>query len=629
MDDPVPPVAAADPVANETLGIRLKQVMDAGKGVRSKFLSTGNEINQYAYSDDFKFVYQDWNEDDATAFRAKISKAAEYVEIIGPYLYQNNPVYEVTPKKFAYPECVARNAWEAQYLDWAAKEQDLYTQAMRTTNEALVYGRGVMWTGYDTRKKCVSHTYDSVSNLIIDPDAQCLGDANIKFRVRLKARHELLQLFPDQEAMIKDLPKATDLPSHLKAGNNPISDLIQYVEAYARVGVSRWLPLSAQTDDDSPIKVTMTMEGKIIAQGPWEIPFWRDDLWPCTELDFRELPGQTWPAAPLQPALCWIKALNWVTTLYVRKSLFTSKTPLIAVERNGSGFEKDQLSRLIHGGAIETLKLTINGSEPWKIDDFIKLLELPSGVADLERYLDVMGRNFADASGLTEFLATGSGDTQSRTAADVENKDQKSQTRIKHMVVQEEKFMTSLGRKARIAARYLEAPEDIAAIFGPQAGQEWGYLASPEEVAQQRAMQQQAEQMNQQLAELGPQMAAVGLAAPAPQPVPPVQAIDFDEFLRESDVTVESGSMKRLDHAQKVDAANASMNQPFAALMSINQTVPALELMANWALVNDLPEKAQASIQEAIANIKAMPPPIPMATQGPGAPPPASPMAAK
>lgn len=618
--DPTAALPSVDHSAPETeqLGIRLKQVMDAGKGVRSGFLTTGNEINQYAYSTDFKFVYQDWNEDDTSAFRARISKAAEYVEIIGPYLYQNNPVYEVTPKKFAYPECIARNGWEAQYLDWAAKEQDLYTQAMRCTNESLVYGRGVMWTGYDTRKKCVSHSYDNVSNLIIDPDAQCLGDANIKFRVRLKPRYELIQLFPEQEAMIRDLPKATDLPSHLKSGNNPVSDLIQYVEAYARVGVSRWLPLSAQTEDDSPTKVTMTMDGKIIAQGPWEIPFWRDDLWPCTELDFRELPGQVWPAAPLQPALCWIKALNWMTTLYIRKSMFTTKTPLVTVERNGSGFEKDQLAKLIYGGAIETLKLTINGSEPWKIDDFLKLLELPSGVEDLERYLGIMTRNFEDASGLTQFLTTGGSETQSRTAEDVKSKDQKSQTRIKHMVVQEEKFMTTLGRKARIAARYLEAPEDIAALFGPQAGQEWGYLASPEEVQQQRQMQQEAEQMNQQIAELGPQMQAIGATPPPPRPVPPVAAIDFDNWIRESDVTVEAGSMKRLDHDQRIDAANDSMNQPFSALMSIGQTIPALQLMANWMEVNDLPAEAQASIQKAIANIKATP--LPTSPLPPGAP---------
>jgi len=611
MQAPDPAVQKMDDATTENLGSRLRQVMDAGKNVRKEFLETGKEINQYAYDAKFAFMYQDWDDADTFAFRAKISKAAEYIEVVGPYLYQNNPVYNVTPKSFAYKECIARNRWEAEYLDWAAKEQDLYTQCTRSINEGLTYGRGVVWTGYDIRKKCVSHSFDSVKNLIIDPDAQNMADANIKFRIRIKPRYELMQMFPEKEAFIRDLPKATDLPSHLMLGSNPVSDLIQYVEAYARVGVSRWLPPSAQTVDDSPTKITMTMDGKIIAQGPWEIPFWRDDMWPCEELDFRELPGQIWPAAPLQPALCWIKALNYITTLYVRKTIVTTRTPLIVMERNGSGFEKDQLQKLVNGGQIETLKLTVNGSEGFKLDDFITQFKWDSGVADLDRYLAIMTKNFEDASGLTQFLATGQSETQSRTAEDVKNKDQKSQTRINHMKVQVEKWTSKLGRKARMVARYLETPEDIAKIFGPQAGQEWGYLASPEEVAQQREMQQQAEQMNEQNAVLGQQMAAMGQPIPPPQPIPPVQAVDFDQWLLESDVDIESGSMRRIDRDQQIDASNTAMNQAFPALMQVGQTVPALHILKSWAKLNDMPRETQEAIDQAITQAAAMPPPPP------------------
>lgn len=623
-----------DPVVSERVGARMKQVYDAGKNTRKSFLETGDEINKYAYDKTYDFLYQDWDTGDGEAFfKAKVAKAAQFVEIVGPYIYQYNPTWTVTPKSFAYPECIARNKWEEEYLNWAAGEQDLYTQASRVVNEGLVYGRGVMWTGYNPRKNCVTHSYGSIKDLVIDPDAMTMDEANIKFRRRIKPRYELLQLYPKMEKMIRELPKATNLPSHLKASTTASgpqetgSDLLSYIEAYTRVGASRWMSDAQEAMGNDPAKIVMTEEGKIIDIGPWEIPFWRDDMWPCEELDFRELPGQVWPAAPMGPGLGFVKALNWLHTLYMSKMRVTTRTPLIVMKRNGVEIEKDQLVRLLKGSQMDTLVITVNGNEQYKISDLVEQFKYDTGVAEFERFAAIMETGFERATGLESILFAGNTNTQIRTAEDAKLKDRNSRTRIDHMKTMVEKFATRLGRKGRLAARYLETPEDITKIFGPQAGQEWGFLAPPEVVQQQRMMQQQTEQSNQQMAQMIPQLQAAGIPVPPPRPIPPVTAVDFDNWILESDVGIESGSMRKLDHDQQIDATNAAMNQAFPAMMQASHErpellAPALHILSSWAKANAIPQEAQDAIAQAIKIASVPPPPPPM----PMGPPPSGPI---
>jgi hypothetical protein len=481
-----------------------------------------------------------------------------------------------------------------------------------------------MWTGYNPRKKCVTHSFGSVKELVVDPDAMTMDEANIKFRRRIKPRYEVMQMFPEKEALIKQLPKATDLPSHLSNTNNQNtnSELISYIEIYTRVGAGRWMSDAQSALGDDPQKIVISDEGKVIDIGPWEIPFWHDDLWPCEELDFRELPGQVWPAAPMEPGLGFIKAINWLHTLYMTKMRVTTRTPLVVMKRNGVEIEKDQLVKLLRGSQMDTLVVTVNGNENYKISDLVEQFKFETGVAEFERFASIMENGFERATGLDSILFAGQTSTQIRTAEDAKLKDRNSRTRIDHMKQMVEKFMSQLGRKGRIAARYLETPEDIGKIFGPQAAQEWGYLAPPEVVAQQRELQKQTEQANQQMGDLAPQLQAAGIPVPPPRPIPPVQAVDFENWLLESDVSIESGSMRRLDIDQQIDATNAAMNQAFPALMQAGQTVPALHILQSWAKSNDMPQETQDAIADAIKRASMPPPPPPMPAGPPGAPPP-------
>ena len=592
QDIPTPDQAGQEP-SDEfkvKIGERLKQILEAAKATRASFIETGDEINKYAYDKDYNFLYQNWETQNGELFfKAKVAKAAQFVDIIGPYIYQYNPTYRVSPKAFAYPECVQRNKWEEQYLNWSAHETDLYTQNTRCVNESLIYGRGVVWTGYNPRKKCVQHQFDTIKNLFVDPDATCWDDVNIIFRKRIKPRWEVIQNYPKSKKDIGELQKSNDLPSQLKqtagSGANGPSDLIVYYEAYARIGIGRFMSDAEGEIDDSPMKYVFTEAGKIIDILPWEIPFWRDDLWPVEPLDLRELPGHVWPAAPMQPGLGFMKALNWIHTLYLSKMQVTTRTALIIFNRNGNKIEKDEVFKLIRGDQMDTIQVTVNGNEDYDINKMVQQFKFDTGVAELERFNSVIGGEFDKATGLYSLLYAGQTDTQIRTAEDAKMKDRNSRNRIDHMKVQVEKFATKLGRKNRFAARFLETPDDIGRIFGPQAGQEWGYLADPQEVAQARQAQQQQAQ-----------------AGYPPDQIPPVEAVDFDQWIMESDVDVESGSMRRADVDQAVDAADRAMNQAVPALMSSGDKPAAYEIMKAWAQINNMPSSVQEALGQAQQN---------------------------
>lgn len=601
-----PAVATGPDVDQDELGQRLKRVIDAAKESRKSFMEMGDEINKYAYDPQYEFLYQDWESDNGELFhKAKVSLAAQFVELMGPYLYQYNPTYRLTPKPTADPAALARIPWEEAYLNWAAKRQNLYREASRTVNQSLVYGRSVVWTGYNERRKCIAHQHGSIRDLFLDPDAVTLDDCNVKIRRRYKPRWEALNCYPKAGDTIREMSKAKDLPSHMKEKNHGASqDIVVYYEMYCRVGAERWMPLAKQsgTIDDSPMKYIVSDDGKILDVLPWEIPFWRDDLWPCEELDLRELPDAVWPASPLEPGLGFIRAINWATTLYLSRMQVTARTALVALSRNGEGIADEELIKLVSGGQFDFLRIKITGSEGYKLSDFVEQFKLDSGVVDLEKTIAICTQQFEKATGLYDLLYAGQTATQIRTAEDAKMKDANSKTRINHMVTQVEKWATNLGIKERFAARYLEQPDDISGIFGnPQAGQAWGYLAPPEDIQQAQQIAQQIQGLLQQPG-LPPAMAMQLQQQLATMPV----LVDFDKWCLESDITIESGSMRRPDVDQAIDASNQFMNQAFPALMKAQQVLPALSGLAAWAKVNQQPPEFQAAIASAMQNVQMM-----------------------
>lgn len=638
-----PAAATIDPMAPDRRdGPTLKRIVEAAIESRSDYIKIGEKVEKYGYSSDYAFLYQEFAaEMPDLFFKARVNKASEFVEVMGPQLYPYDPSYLVNTKGWAEPSVRARHEVEAQYVNHLTRACDRYRHGRDSVTHGLTYGRGVLWTGYNQRKGLVQSTAVTSKQILLDPDAQCLEEANILIRERVKPRWELLQMFPDQaeylETAEKMAEKATDSRTQK---NNTISDLIRYYECYFLVGIHHYyddMTFGGQVDD-SPLKYIVCGD-TVLSKGAWEIPFWRDDRWPCRFLDLKRRPAKLWPQAPLEPALGHIEALNWIYTLYLSKMRFTTRTPLAVMSLNGQGIDEDNLVKLLHGSQMDVIKVTVNG-ENYKLGDFVQQFKFESGVEELERFVNIVTKEFEHASGLGEIMYFGQTDTQLRTAEDVRLKADTSKSRVNDMKTQVEKFMSEVGENERIAARYLEAtPDRITQLFGPQAGQAWGSLAPPEKVAQEQQMRaqivasqvqmlgQQAQTMSQMPLPPGamppppfnPQAAAEQVQASLPPPA----FIDFDAWLHEASCDVEYGSMRAKNIQQQIDAVNVAMNQLPAVVAMIPGGAQLIgAIVADFTKLNNMSDELQGAakqFQQTAAMTPMMPPAPAAAPPGPAA----------
>jgi putative FmdB family regulatory protein len=616
-------------------GATLKRIIDAAVEARKDYISTGEEIEKYGYSKDYDFLYQEFADQFQNLFfKAKVNKTSEFVEVMGPQLYPYDPYYLVNTEEGADPTVHARHDVEAKYVNYLTRAGDRYRHGRDAVTHGLTFGRGVLWTGYNGRKGLVQSTAIHSKHILLDPDAGSLEEANILVRQRVKPRWELIQQFPDCEEHLKSVEKMAERPTDAKnKNNNAVSDLIAYYECYFLTGIHHYYDnmTFGGVVDDSPMKYVVCGE-YVLQKGPWEIPFWRADRWPCRFLDLKRRPGKVWPQAPLEPALGHIRALNWIYTLYLSKMRLTTRTPLAVMTINGQGIDEENFCKLVYGGQMDIIKLSVNG-ENYKLDDFVKQFKWETGVEELERFVNIVTKEFEHASGLGEIMYFGQTDTQLRTAEDVRLKADTSKSRVNDMKTQVEKFMSEVGENERIAARYLEAtPDRIAQLFGPQAGQAWGSLGSPEQVAQEQQMRSQLVagqvQMLQNQATTMSRMPLPPGAMPPPPfdpnaaaqqvqaSLPPPAFIDFDAWLHEASCDIEYGSMRPKNIQQQIDAVNVAMNQlPATVAMLPGGAALIGAIVADYTKLNNMSDELQGAAKLFAQTVASMPiaPPAPAA----------------
>jgi hypothetical protein len=563
----------------EQKGRIIKRLLDNAIKARAPFMKTGKEIERYGYARDFNFEYTAAGEE--LFFKAKVAKTAQFIDIVGSALYQTNPDRRVNPRPWTTDQQRARSALMQQYLNYTPGQCDLYGHSRRAIIEGLIYGRGVLWTGWNDRKKCVQSVHDTIDNLLVDPDARIPEEMGWVARRRVRPRAELLSKHKDPEAQkaIKKIPAKVEKNSDADGGtatdwerSDYGSDQVEFYECYFRNGLSRYkggidvtgggAAADMPETEDSERKYYVTRDGDLIDETDWEIPYFKADGWPCTLLDFRERPGSIWPVSPLEPGLGHQKALNWLYTLYLSKARITTRTLVAVATQNGQGLDLKATHKALYGKALEFITLNVNGDQA-RIDQFIQQFDFKLNVDEFVALNQIINHEFEQATGLTEFLATGGSETQARSAEEVKIKDTKSRTRIEDYRAIMEKWASLVARKEALAARYLCEPEDLVPIFGPQAAQAWGQIMPSVE-------------SQIQMAKAGA-ISMRDITAPGPNDV------IFDEWVHEADYEIVAGSLRRKDIDQAIDAADAAMNQLVPTLISEGASGPASAIIADWA----------------------------------------------
>lgn len=478
------------------------------------------------------------------AFRMQVNKVFELIEIFGAVIYHRNPVRTVTlykqpdlpPDAYGLPADmamltpeqtqlmgVAQSDAEARvsrevarqllesYLNYTPNELDLKRQAKKFVNEGLMKGMGVLWPelieldGSGTEPiRMVGSFYDSVDNLLIDPDFDNMDDMLWCARRCVRPLEEVALEYQIPE---DDLAKHLDGNTEIKADNEPRNTkkksgqtqrLITYYKVWSKCGagdrfkdapkegrgvfdsIGKYcylvicegveyplnLPPSVMQEEIDP---QTGIPQSVMLRMAWPVPYYLDPGgWPFVPLAFHPKPGYAWPISHIKPAVAELRMLNWGMS-FLASRIATSCETIIAVQKAADQEFKDQLLAPSEGGfkIIELAELLGR-----RVEDVISTFQLPQVTKDLWDILTAVADQFAQRTGLTE-LAYGYTRNQFRSAAEATIKQENVSVRPDNMANDLEDAMSTLARREALAARWLLEPKDVAPVLGPMGAIAW------------------------------------------------------------------------------------------------------------------------------------------------------------
>lgn len=476
----------------------------------------------------------------APRFQVTVQKAFELVALFGPSLFWRNPTRIVRPRKAIEIDLAALGmnpammggmtpeGWMLQqammqrqqdqsvdrtvaallegYLNYSSVEQPgggLANHSSQAITEALIKGRGCLWPKpYQmpgSPRVLTGCFYDSVDNLLIDPDATNLQDARWIAQRVIEPKHLVerqYQLQPGTldgagmyESAWRQGESITDPMHDMERRTGRTCDLVTYYKIYSKVGVGGrlagppWLgqPLGEALDrvvgdyayivvcPHVPYPLNAPSERIRSASDPevermfrWPIPYWLDDRWPVAMLDFYTKPQSAWPIAPMAPGLGELTAIQIILSHLMNRIWMTSRTFVAA----SSTLPPEVENAFLAGNDLAFLKL--DAFQDKEIDRLIKFIQYPETNLDVWQVLDRLMEMFDRRTGLTELVyGLSPGGTQSRTAEDIATKREMVSIRPDYMAGRVEDWQTHVADMEKLCVRWFVEAQDLQGMYGP------------------------------------------------------------------------------------------------------------------------------------------------------------------
>lgn len=493
------------------------------------------------------------NTKDAPRFRVALNKAFEVVALYGPVLYNRNPVRSVKPydplefgpevlgdpndpnvqqyyqqlmqtQQSEHSRAKVRCDLVQKYLNYTPREQPvggLKTAAEDAITEALVKGRGVLWPNYysmpGSDRVLTGCFFDSVDNLLIDPDAHSLEDAKWVARRRVEPiwaverkfnlKKDQLKGFASYESADAQANRATVEHGNYKRQKGETFDLITYYEIWSKGGVGTRLTGVAEglgkTFDkycgdfcyiavapnvpwplNAPAQSFTTASPEDVQKKfKWPIEFWRDGRWPMACLDFYRHPNKPWPIALLAPAMGELTFLNFMIA-HLTSRIWSSQRTFIGVAQSMLSKVEEQ-----YNNGSDLAVFGIPDVVGRNIKDIVQFLEHPDVPKDAWAIFAAVMEMFDKRTGLTEIMyGLNVGGKVSRTATDVQAKTEKASIRPDYMAGKVEEFLTEVSAMEKLAAHRRVRGKDVSPLLGKVGAQLWDQLftaTDPEIVARE------------------------------------------------------------------------------------------------------------------------------------------------
>lgn len=478
-------------------------------------------------------------------FKMTMNKAFELVALFGPTLYWKNPQRRIEPRKCvqitqallaSMPDPVSQQiAQETQqtsfaqqarrsaraelvqeYLNYTPDQQPdggLAGDAEKALTETLVKGAGVLWVEPyrlpGSTRTLTGSFYDSIDNLLIDPDSETMQDA-----LWIARRHVVPTWKAERTFQLKrgSLRRSGDMRSTWSAGEvngddlaamhtaeGQTHDLITYYEIWSKGGVGQRL-----TNMDSPLKEALdsvvgdyayvvvspgvtyplnapperflkASDEEVKQMFGWPTPYWMLGLWPCWMFSFYHKPRKVWPIAPMAPGLGELIFIN-VMVSHLCNRVWSSMRTIIAVLKSAASEVKKELQS---GDDLSVIELN---DIQQSIDRVVSFLNQPPLSMDAWKILEEMMQVFDRRTGISEILAgLNAGGVQSRSAEDVRVKNNNASIRPEYMAGKVEAGMRQCARLEKFAARWHVTANDVQPLFGNAGAYLWQQLIEHED----------------------------------------------------------------------------------------------------------------------------------------------------
>ncbi len=561
MPDDDSPVAVAEQKPTEIPQRQLKEqiltrLKTAAKQAKASFDADYERICAFAYSR--KIDFKDGIDPNAVPFDARLSKASQFVDVIGGLLFQKNPDYRAEPRKWAAAEAVQQAQLMEDYLNYCSTQEDDEEENKLAVIDACLSGLGVIRATWDDQKRLATAIHVPIKDYFGDPDATGERDMHMEFIRRRKPRWWLAQHMPDAKSIIAELPADARKPSDGDNRSNDFTnDYVTFFECYMDQGLHHYqegnglLQKNGQRLEgtEEPKKYVFTDSGKLLQETEWEVPLFRRQRWMCIKLIFKPVPGEFYPRSPIKPGLGQLEGMNYLYRAWMARMRIAAKTWMVKLE--GSGMEVDSQSMDAIDGAqtqddlygVLTVQASMLGDQI-DIKKVLQELNIDAKSEEFMAGIDYNAKEFEEATGLYNILYYGETPTQMRSAQEVKFREKTSRSRIENMADKVENWASKAAMAKAATARYLSDAEDIAPILGPERAQAWGFLMPPlaQEIARQEAQLVQMgapPEIAHDLAELQMQQQQDQLLAQG--------GVNFDAWLIEADYQVVAGTTQRKD----------------------------------------------------------------------------------
>ena len=377
-----------------------------------------------------------------------------------------------------------------RYLRYTPAEQPnggLLQASENAVVEALVKGRGVLWTEPfrmpGSNIVLTGSFYDTVDRLLIDPDSesanfgeaywiarQCV-DPHWKLERERGLPYGSLRNKGNLESAEAQGARRGNKRGGIARTKGSTFDLVHYWKIWSIGGVGTRLTGTTKTLHEAfdevvgdyayleiaggmpwplnmPLHRFMEASDEDVQEAfAWPVPYWKDQRWPCSILDFYRQPNCSWPISPLRPGLGELTALNIIIS-HLTHHIYQNSRTLIAVLKSA---QKDVEVALKKGedlcifGIPEILK---------DIDHLIKFIQGPGVNYDVWRIIDHLFNLFDRRVGLSDLLYGMNPGAASRTAPDAETKREALSVRPDYLASKVEQWQAEAARNEKICAYY-------------------------------------------------------------------------------------------------------------------------------------------------------------------------------